>query len=288
MALSEHFDFRSCQLTLSVPMLRGSRRVGRAQTEGLIMLGLVYSAVSYVAFLATFSYFALFADGVLVPKSVDGGGPTPLALAIAINLGLLLLWGLQHSVMARPAFKSWLIRLVPVHLERATYVMFSNLALGLLMWQWQPLHLVLWHVENRAIAAPLWAINAVGWLGVPASSFMIDHFNLFGLKQALTGFRRKTLKQPSGGFATPLLYKYVRHPMMTSLLVGLWVTPHMTAGHFMLSLGMSLYIVIGVHFEERALLRELGQAYRLYQAVTPQFLPVGGAKHQLRDSVKNG
>jgi protein-S-isoprenylcysteine O-methyltransferase Ste14 len=246
------------------------------------MLGLVYSAVSYVAFLATFVYFALFSDAVLVPKSVDDGNATPLALALTINLGLLLLWGLQHSVMARPAFKSWLTRLVPVHLERATYVMFSNLALGLLMWQWRPLPLDLWHVESRAIAAPLWIINALGWLGVPASSFMIDHFNLFGLKQALAGFRRKTLKPP-GGFVTPLFYKYVRHPMMTSLLVGLWVTPHMTVGHLMLSLGMSAYIMIGVHFEERALLRELGQAYRLYQAATPQFLPVGGAKPQLSD-----
>jgi len=247
------------------------------------MLGLVYSVVSYVAFLATFVYFAFFADGVLVPKSVESGSATPLALALAINLGLLLLWGVQHSAMARPAFKSWLTRLVPVHLERATYVMFSNLALGLLMWRWQPLHLELWHVENRAIAAPLWTINALGWLGVPTCSFMIDHFNLFGLKQALAGFRRQTLKQP-GGFVTPLLYKYVRHPMMTSLLVALWVTPRMTAGHFVLSLGMTVYIVIGVHFEERALLRELGQAYRLYQAATPQFLPVGGAKPQLSDS----
>jgi protein-S-isoprenylcysteine O-methyltransferase Ste14 len=247
------------------------------------MLGLVYSALSYVAFLAIFVYFALFSDGVLVPKSVDSGSATSLALALTINLGLLLLWGLQHSVMARPAFKSWLTRVVPVHLERATYVLFSNLALSLLMWQWQPLHLELWHVESRALAAPLWTINALGWLGVPACSFMIDHFNLFGLKPALAGFRRQTLKQ-QGGFVTPLLYKYVRHPMMTSLLIALWVTPHMTAGHFMLSLGMTVYIMIGVHFEERALLRELGQAYRLYQATTPQFLPVGGPKPELNSN----
>lgn len=241
------------------------------------MLGLVYSAVSYLAFLATFVYFALFSDGLLVPKSVESGSATPLVLALSVNLGLLLVWGVQHSVMARAPFKSWLTRVVPVHLERATYVMFSNLALGLLMWQWRPLHLELWHVESRALAAPLWLINALGWLGVPASSFMIDHFNLFGLKPALAGFRRQTLKQQSG-FVAPLFYKYVRHPMMTSLLVGLWVTPHMTAGHFVLSLGMSVYIMIGVHFEERALLRELGQAYRLYQAETPQFLPFGAPK----------
>jgi protein-S-isoprenylcysteine O-methyltransferase Ste14 len=247
------------------------------------MLGLVYSVVSYLAFLAVFVYFALFANGILVPKSVDSGSATELGLALAINVGLLLLWGLQHSAMARPGFKAWLTRVVPAHLERATYVMFSNLALGLLIWQWQPLHLELWHVESQAVAAPLWTINALGWLGVPACSFMIDHFNLFGLKQAWMAFRRQTVRQQSG-FVTPLLYKYVRHPMMTSILVGLWVTPHMTAGHLMLSLGMSVYIMIGVHFEERALLRELGQAYRLYQAATPQFLPVGGPKPELSDS----
>jgi protein-S-isoprenylcysteine O-methyltransferase Ste14 len=139
--------------------------------------------------------------------------------------------------------------------------------------------LELWHVESAALATPLWVLNALGWLGVPACSFMIDHFNLFGLKQAWSGFRRRRLAQP--GFLTPLLYKYVRHPMMTSILVALWVTPHMTAGHLVLSLGMSVYIVIGVRYEERALLRELGQAYRLYQAATPQFLPVGGPKPQL-------
>lgn len=187
--------------------------------------------------------------------------------------------------MARPAFKSWLTRVVPAHLERATYVLFSNLALALLMWQWRPLHLELWHVESPALALPLWTLNALGWLGVPASSFMIDHFNLFGLKQAWAAFRRQSLKQP--GFLVPFFYRYVRHPMMTSLLVGLWLTPHMTLGHLLLSAGMSVYILIGVHFEERALLRDLGQAYRLYQETTPQFLPVGGAKPRLRDTASS-
>lgn len=247
------------------------------------MLGLVYSAVSYLVFLAVFVYFALFSDGVLVPKSVDSGTTTQLGLALTINVALMLVWGFQHSVMARPRFKAWLTRWVPVHLERTTYVMFSNLALGLLIWQWQPLHLELWHVESRALAAPLWTVNALGWLGVPVSSFMIDHFNLFGLKQAWAGFRRRSLGAQKG-FVTPLFYKYVRHPMMTSILVAFWVTPHMTVGHLMLSLGMSVYIMIGVHFEEQALLRELGQAYRLYQTATPQFLPTGGPKPRLSDS----
>jgi protein-S-isoprenylcysteine O-methyltransferase Ste14 len=246
------------------------------------MLGLVYSALSYLAFLAVFVYFALFSDGIGVPKNVDSGSSTEVGLALMINLGLLLLWGLQHSTMARPRFKGWLTRVVPAPLERATYVMASNLALGLLIWQWRPLNIELWKVDSRPVATLLWTFNALGWLGVPACSFMIDHFNLFGLKQAWAAFRRRSTTQ--SGFVTPLLYKYVRHPMMTSILVGLWVTPHLTVGHLMLSVGMSVYIMIGVHFEERALLRELGQAYRLYQAATPQFLPVGGSKPQLRGS----
>ena len=245
------------------------------------MLGLVYSALSYLAFLAVFSYFSLFSDGVLVPKSVDSGSAIPLGVALALDLGLLLVFGLQHSVMARAGFKRWLVRVVPAQLERATYVLASSLALALLIWQWQPWHLVLWHVESRFLQAPLWTLNALGWLGVPASSFMIDHFNLFGLKQALAAFRQQSL--PQKGFVTPLFYKYVRHPMMTALLVGLWVTPYMTAGHLLLSLGMTVYIVIGVHFEERALTRELGRAYELYRATTPQFVPTRPAKSLLMD-----
>jgi protein-S-isoprenylcysteine O-methyltransferase Ste14 len=245
------------------------------------MIGLVYSASSYVAFLAVFTYFALFSDALLVPKTVESGSTAHLGLALSVNLGLLLLWGLQHSVMARARFKRWLTRVVPTHLERATYVMTSSLALGVLMWLWQPMNREVWHVESAALAAPLWIVNALGWAGVPASSFMIDHFNLFGLKQAWLAFRRRSTTE--SGFMAPLLYKYVRHPMMTSILVALWVTPHMTTGHLMLSLGMSVYVLIGVHFEEQALLRELGQAYRLYQLATPRFLPVGGPKPELTD-----
>lgn len=243
------------------------------------MLGFIYSLFSYLLFLAVFSYFALFSDGVLVPKHVDTAPSGGLFAAIAIDLALLMLFGLQHSVMARASFKRALTRVVPAHLERSTFVLVSALTLGALTWQWRALGVELWHVESTALAAPLWAVNALGWLGVPAVSFMIDHFDLFGLKPAFYAFRRKSLHRK--GFVVPLLYRYVRHPMMCALLLGFWVTPHMTLGHLLLSAGMTLYIAIGVHFEERSLIRELGGVYALYQASTPKFIPFAGPKLEL-------
>jgi methanethiol S-methyltransferase len=236
------------------------------------MFGLFYSVASYALFLATFTYFAFFSDGVIVPRTVDSGAPATIAAAVIINLTLILAFGLQHSIMARAHFKHAVTRLIPAALERATFVLASSLVLILVMWQWRPLPAVLWHVENPTAATALWSINAAGWLGVPACSFLIDHFDLFGIKQALHAFRRTTVDKK--GFVTPLFYKYLRHPMMTSLIVGLWVTPYMTIGHALLSAGMTVYILIGVRFEERSLAKELGADYERYQATTPKFLPV--------------
>lgn len=235
------------------------------------MWGLIYSVASYLGFLAAFTYFAWFSDGVGVPKTVDTGVSTGTASALAINLGLMLLFGLQHSIMARAGFKRALKRLLPESIERATFVLASSAALAFLMWQWRPMPTRLWKIESPTGAALLWIVNALGWLGVPICTFMIDHFDLFGVKQAFNGFRRATFARK--GFVTPLLYRYVRHPMMTSFLVGLWVTPHLTIGHLLLSVGMSLYILVGVHFEERSLAKELGLCYVRYQASTPRFLP---------------
>jgi methanethiol S-methyltransferase len=240
------------------------------------MIGFIYSVVSYVGFLAAFTYFAWFSDGVGVPKTVDSGLSTGVPAALAINLGLILLFGLQHSIMARGWFKRALTLLIPTRVERATYVLASNVVLVFLIWQWRPMPTVLWSIESPVVAALLWIVNALGWLGVPASSFMIDHFDLFGVKQAFQGWRRASFERK--GFVTPLFYRYVRHPIMTSLLVGLWVTPHMTVGHLLLSAGMSVYTLVGVHFEERALAEELGLAYERYRESTPKFLPFGTSK----------
>lgn len=253
----------------STPSLTSDARVGDTKA----ILGLVYSGIAYIGFLATFVYLALFSDGVLVPKSVDTGSPGDLVSTLMLDLSLLLLFGVQHSVMARASFKQVLTRVVPAHLERATFVLASSAVLVLLMWLWRPLPTLLWSVEGAPWAATLWTLNAVGWLGVPVCSYMIDHFDLFGLKQPLQHFRRLSMARK--GFVTPLLYKYVRHPMMTFFLLALWATPTMTLGHLVLSLGMSLYILVGVHFEERALRRELGEEYVRYQASTPKFFPVG-------------
>jgi protein-S-isoprenylcysteine O-methyltransferase Ste14 len=237
----------------------------------MIVLGFMFSVASYLGFLLTFTYFALFSAGVGVPKSVDTGAPGSLGSALAIDVGLLLLFGVQHSVMARSGFKRVLTRVVPERLERAIFVLASSAALAVVMWGWRPWPSVIWSVDDPTAAGCLWAINALGWVGVPLCSFMIDHFDLFGLAQAWQGFRRQSVQR--GGFVTPLLYRHVRHPMMTSLLVAFWLTPHMTVGHLILSLGMSAYILVGVHFEERSLARELGLAYVRYQASTPRFLP---------------
>ncbi|HET7540863.1 MAG TPA: NnrU family protein [Polyangiaceae bacterium] len=239
------------------------------------MVGLVYSLLSYLGFLLSFSYFALFSAGVFVEKSVDSGLVPSSGSALLIDLGLILAFGLQHSLMARSGFKRWLTRFVPQSLERATYVLGSSLVLVLLMWQWRPIPTPLWNVQSPSAAALLWGCNALGWLGVPLSSLMIDHFDLVGVKRAFNGFRRVSFQQK--GFVTPLFYRYVRHPMMTSLLVAFWLTPQMTIGHLLLSLGMTAYILIGVHFEERSLIEELGSAYVHYRKSTPKFLPLSGA-----------
>ena len=239
------------------------------------MLGLIYSVGAYLGFLAAYVYFACFSAGVLVPKTVDSGLLPSAGFALLVDLGLILSFGLQHSIMARGWFKRWLTRFVPASLERSTYVLGSTLVLALLIWQWRAIPTQLWNVESPTPAAILWSLNALGWLGVPLSSLLIDHFDLFGVKRAFNGFRRVSFQ--GKGFVTPLLYKYVRHPMMTSLLVALWVTPQMTIGHLLLSLGMTAYILIGVQFEERALIEELGVAYIAYQKATPKFLPGGKA-----------
>jgi protein-S-isoprenylcysteine O-methyltransferase Ste14 len=240
------------------------------------MLGLIYSLLSYAGFLVVFAYFALFSNGILVPRHVDTGEPAGLALALAVNLALLLLFGLQHSIMAREGFKRAWTRLIPEHLERATYVLASTLALGLLMWQWRPLPARVWSVDGAPAAALLWCVNALGWLGGTCSTFLIDHLDLFGIKQAFHAFRRSSYQRR--GFVTPLVYRYLRHPLMTGLLVGFWLTPHMSLGHLVLSLGMSAYILVGVHFEERSLVRALGADYVRYQASTARFLPLPRSK----------
>jgi protein-S-isoprenylcysteine O-methyltransferase Ste14 len=235
------------------------------------MFGIIYSALGYVAFLSIFGVFVLFTDGLLLPKTVDTAGEVDLAVALTLNLGLILAFGLQHSLMARQSFKKRLTAVIPEKLERSTFVWASSIALGLLMVFWQPIDGVLWRVESKPLVTTLWVLNGLGWVGVPLTSYLIDHFHLFGLKQTWSAWRKRSVR--SKGFVTPSLYRYVRHPMMTSILIALWAAPTMGNSHALLAAGMSVYVLIGVHFEERSLLRELGDDYARYQQEVPKLVP---------------
>lgn len=238
---------------------------------------LLYGVASYAVFLVVFLYLVAFlADiGGLVPKTVSSGTATDPGRALAVDLGLLLLFGVQHSVMPRPAFKRWLTRGLPATMERSTYVLATSLVLILMFAGWQPLPGTVWTVTSPAAVTALWALAALGWLLVLVSTFLTHHFDLFGLRQVWLQWRRRAYSPVP--FREILLYRWVRHPMMVGLFIAFWAAPVMSLSHFVFSLGMSVYIVIGVHFEERGLRAELGQPYRDYAARTGRFLPrIGG------------
>ncbi len=232
----------------------------------------VYGLIAYAACLAGIAYLIGFSGDLLVPRSVDTGPAAPWAVALGIDVLLLSLFGVQHSVMARQSFKRVWTRLVPKPVERSTYVLAASLVLGLLFWQWRPIPLpIVWQVENVAVAQGLWAIFWLGWGLVLLSTFLINHFELFGLQQV---FARLTGREPPAqGFKTPLLYRYVRHPLYLGLLLGFWSVPLMTAGHLLFSLGMSSYIFVGIWFEERDLVAQFGERYRRYRAEVGMILP---------------
>ena len=238
------------------------------------LLTLLYGAACYVLFLGTFLYAIGFVSGVAVPKHVDNGIPTPLALALAIDLALLALFAVQHSVMARPAFKRWWTRIVPAQAERSTYVLVSSLALLLLFWQWRPLPLVIWNVDAEAARWALYALAASGWLLVLVSTFLINHFDLFGLRQVWfhAHGRGPDLDMP---FVTRAFYRVVRHPLMLGFLIAFWAAPTMSAGHMVFALTTTGYILVAVKFlEERDLVAQFGDTYREYQRRVPMLLPI--------------
>ncbi|MEO0883751.1 MAG: methanethiol S-methyltransferase [Pseudomonadota bacterium] len=232
---------------------------------------LLYGVICYALFNISFLYLVGFLTEQAVPKAINDGAVAPLPLAMAVNLGLIFLFGFFHSLMAREWFKSWWTRIVSKDAERSTYVLQSAVFLGLAMWQWQPMPQTLWQVEGLA-AAGLYSLFSLGIVTVLISTFLIDHFELFGLRHVWSANRAEAMPAPV--FRTPFLYRIVRHPMQLGVTVAVFATPHMTLGHLLFASAMTLYIIIGLHFEERALVREFGDAYRDYQRRVPMLLPV--------------
>jgi len=234
-------------------------------------VSLIYSLVVYPLFLATFLYAIGFAGNLLVPKTIDSGMPGPLVESIAVNVLLLAVFALQHSIMARKGFKRWLTRFVPASAERSTYVLAATLALALLLWQWRPIPVpVVWRVEGPA-STIVWAVFWLGWAVLFLSTFLINHFELFGLSQPIARMAGRTPSAPI--FRTPLLYRYVRHPLYLGFLLGFWAAPVMTLGHLLFAAGATGYILVGIWFEERDLVAQFGEQYRRYRDQVGMLVP---------------
>lgn len=235
------------------------------------ILVVLFGVLSYAGFFAAFVYLIGFVGNLGVPKSVDSGPAGPAGWALLVNVLLVALFGLQHSVMARPAFKAWLTRFVPKPAERSLFVLASSAALGLMFWLWRPIPVEVWNLGGTVWAGPLMAFFFFGWFLVLYSSFIIDHFDLFGLRQVYLLARGRPYTHPP--FVVRSLYRYVRHPLMAGILIGIWAAPVMTLGHLLFAALMSGYILVGVAFEERDLARHLGTDYDRYRLTTPMLVP---------------
>ncbi len=250
------------------------------------MLALLYGLICYLVFLFAFLYAIGFVMGLAVPKHIDSGVTGDFATALGIDLALLGLFAVQHSGMARQGFKRWWTKFVPAPIERSTYVLLSSLVLILMFWQWRPLPQMLWNVQDETARWALYALGASGWLLVLASTFLINHFDLFGLQQVWLHARKRL--QPEVPFVVRALYRIVRHPLYLGFVIAFWATPSMSLGHLLFAIATTGYILIAIQLEERDLVNAYGNDYRDYRRRVPMLLPWPKRDPQPRPTVDSG
>lgn len=241
-------------------------------------IAFLYGILAYGIFFLTFLYLIGFVGNLLVPKSIDSGAVTATGTALLINFALIALFGVQHSVMARPGFKAWWTRIVPASIERSTYVLVASAVLILLYWQWRPMGQTIWDLQAAWAQYVMWAIFAAGFSLVLLSTFVIDHFDLFGLRQVTLNLRQKPYTH--GPFTVRFFYRFVRHPLYAGFIMAFWATPTMTVGHLLFAAGMTGYILVAIRYEERDMVTFHGDAYSSYSAKVPMLFPRFGRAHE--------